>query len=653
MTKLQQLQELTNKVAHYAKQYYVYDNPVISDIEYDKLADELMALEKELNVVLPNSPTHRVGDDVLEGFEKVTHEFGLQSLNKCQSIDGLKSWCESVLKDNKNAKFSLEEKFDGISLSLTYENGRLVLAATRGNGLVGENVTAQIKTIHSVPLTIPYTKKLVVVGEGIMLLSNLKKYNNNSSIPLKNARNAAAGAIRNLDTKETARRKLDFFAYHIPYCEDKKFETQEDIHAFLETNHFVVGKFFHVCDSFETMKQLVEERNQTRLKLDYLIDGLVIKVNQLHIREELGKTTKFPKWAIAYKFEAEEITTTLNDISWSVGRTGKVTPIAQLEPVELSGATVQRATLNNFSEIVRKGVKIGGRVFVRRSNEVIPEILGAVDDEMQSGSDPVEPSFCPSCNAELEKNNMNLFCTNYKGCPAQIVGRMVHFASRDAMNIEGFSEQTANVFYQEFGCKIFSDLYLLKPEQMLQLEGFKDKKVSNLISAIQKSKQVSLSAFLYALGIPEVGVKAAKDLAKKMESLENIQNATYEEILEVPNFGEVMANEVVRFFADANKQAEIQKLLSLGLEIKNLPHKQSKLLVNQKFVLTGTLPTLSREEATKLIEEHGGEVSSTVSSKTAFVLAGENAGSKLEKAQTLKITILNEEEFLNMLEEEK
>lgn len=648
MTKLKRLHELTKQVAEHARAYYVYDNPTISDAEYDKLADELMALEAELGIVLPESPTNRVGGEVLQGFEKVKHAFVLQSLAKCQTINELQAWIASIKKDFSAAEFSLEHKFDGVSLSLTYQDGVLVQAATRGNGAIGENVTEHAKTIRSLPLTIPFNGKLVVVGEGLMLLSSLALYNNSSAEPLKNARNAAAGAIRNLDPKETAKRNLDFFAYHIAFAEGMAFKTQQEVHTFLQNNHFLVGKYIAICHEFSEIEKQVLQVEKKRAKLDYLIDGMVIKLNQIEHRADFGKTTKFPKWAMAYKFEAEETTTTLKGIVWNVGRTGKVTPIAELEPVELGGATVSRATLNNFADLTKKKVRIGGRVFIRRSNDVIPEILGVAGDETL-GEKPTEISICPSCGTTLIKGNVNLVCPNYLGCRAQVIARLSHFASRDAINIEGFSEQTASLLYDNLGIKMFYQLYELDEQHLLTLEGFKQKKASKLIASINKSKSVALANFLYALGINEIGIKAAKDLAKKFGSLETIKNLTQADVANMFNFGDVMASELVMYFSDIQRSYELTKLLDSGIKIANSATATGTQLQGKKFVITGTLPHLSREEATHQIEQAGGEVLTSVSSKTSFVLAGEHAGSKLEKANLLNIPVITEQELLKML----
>ncbi|MFA6859858.1 MAG: NAD-dependent DNA ligase LigA [Clostridia bacterium] len=648
MNKKQRLEELTAIVSKLAYDYYVLDNPSVADAEYDKLSDELIALEKELGTILPDSPTNRVGGEVLEGFEKVIHEYPLQSLAKCQSLSELQSWVDGVKSKINKAEFALEYKFDGLSLSLTYIDGNLKLAATRGNGIIGENVTNQIKTIKSVPLKIPFKGKLIVVGEGLMLLSNLKDYNKNNNEPLKNARNAAAGAIRNLDPKETAKRNLDFFAYNIPFCDSEKFETQEEMKIFLKINNFLVGNFFEKLTKFSEMEKTIKQIGENRTNINILIDGVVLKLNQIAFRDELGKTSKFPKWAMAYKFEAEELSTVLKSVFWSVGRTGKVTPIAEIEPVELSGATIQKATLNNIDDIMRKQVKIGGRVFVRRSNEVIPEILGVAGDK-NIGTVPIEPENCPSCGAKLVHDGVNLFCKNFDNCPSQIVGRFTHFTSRDAMNIEGVSEQTALALFEKLGLKNCSELYNLTIDDLLKLDGFKQKKAQNIINSIEKSKNPYLYNFIYALGISEIGVKASKDLAKRFGTLNNLMNATFEDLLALNNFGEVMAKEISDYFAEPKFSLEINNLIDCGIKIKENYISSNQILLGQKIVLTGTLENYSREEATKIIEKAGGEVVSSVSTKTSFVLVGENAGNKLQKAKELGIKIISETEFMNMI----
>lgn len=638
--KIQQLVEEVNKHVH---NYYVLDNPTISDFEYDKLYDELVELEKKTGVILPNSPTIRVGGNTLKGFKKFKHYTPLYSLDKCQNYSGLEKWVDDIKKEYPAASFSLEYKFDGLSIVVEYENGFLKRAGTRGNGRVGEDITAQVKTIKSVPLKIPFDKKVIVQGEGVMTLSNLKKYNKIAAEPLKNARNAVAGAIRNLDPKETAKRNLDFFAYSIGHIEQKDFKTQFESMEFLSENNFKTSDFFKVFTKVEDIILEIEKVKEIKSDLDMLLDGMVIKVNELGIREEIGWTTKFPKWAIAFKFEAEEVSTILKDVVWQVGRTGKLTPIAQIEPVELAGATISRATLNNMGDIARKKVKIGARVFIRRSNEVIPEILGLAE-EYEDSRVIKEPEKCPSCGGEITEIGANLFCTNID-CPQQIRYSLTHFASKEAMNIEGLSNKTIKLLFNKLNIRKISDIYDLKYSDFDGLEGFKDKKINNLLNAIEKSKEVNLSQFLYALGIKEVGVKTAKDLARNFKSLDNIMELELEDLLKVRDIGVVVAKSIYDYFRNDKNIQEIENLFNKGVFIKKETVDSDSKLYGKTIVLTGGLKNYSRLEATKILEKLGAIVNQNVGKGTDIVLAGENAGSKLKKAQQLDIEIITETEF--------
>lgn len=648
MEKLERMKALVEEINFHNYNYYSLDNPTISDAEWDKLYDELLKLEQETGTVLPDSPSQRVGGETLSKFEKYTHKVPYYSLEKSNTYDRLSSWCMDIKNQVKNASFFVEYKYDGLTISCTYKDGKLVNAATRGNGFVGEDVTEQVKTIRTVPLTIPFKKELVVQGEGIMKLSELKKYNEKAVEPLKNARNAAAGAIRNLDPKVTKSRNLDVIFYSVNYIEGEQFKTQEEMHQFLKNNKFNTIKNFWVYDTYEKVKERVQKIDKEKYDLDFLIDGAVVKLNDIKAREIFGFTSKFPKWAIAFKFEAQELSTKLLDVLWQVGRTGKLTPIGIIDPVELAGATVKKATLNNYGDIVRKKVRIGSYVFVRRSNEVIPEILGIARDEAGS-KEITPPKVCPSCNTPLVEVGANLFCPNYF-CPEQIDDRITHFASRDAMNIEGISEKTVGQFREKLGVKTIADLYYLTSEQLYLLDNFKDKKVENYFKQIEQSKNVSLQKFIYALGISNIGKKASKDLVKHFKTFENIKNASVEQINEIYDFGLVMAQNVYDFFREPHNIQILERLKQAGIKVEEHNEKlASNKLENMTFVLTGTLPTLTRDEATEIIEKNGGKTSSSVSKNTSFVLLGENAGSKLEKAQKLGIKTITEQQLLDMV----
>lgn len=646
--KIERMKALIEEINFHNYNYYSLDNPTISDAEWDKLYDELLALEKETGVVFADSPSKRVGGETLSKFEKYTHKVPYYSLEKSNTYDRLKEWCEDIKSQVPNGSFFVEYKYDGLTISCTYRNGELVNAATRGNGIVGEDVTEQVKTIRTVPLKIDFKGELVVQGEGIMKLSELKKYNQTAIEPLKNARNAAAGAIRNLDPKVTASRNLDVIFYSVNYIDGVQFETQKQMHEFLRKNKFNTIKEFWVYDSYEEVKKRVEKIDKEKYDLDFLIDGAVIKLNDIKQREIFGFTSKFPKWAIAFKFEAQELSTKLIDIVWQVGRTGKLTPIGLIDPVELAGATVKKATLNNMGDIVRKNVKIGCYVFVRRSNEVIPEILGlarSTPDEREV----VEPEFCPSCNTKLITVGANLFCPNYY-CPEQIEDRITHFASRDAMNIEGISEKTVGQFREKLGVKSIADLYDLTLEMLYTLDNFKDKKVENFFKQLENSKNVSLQKFIYALGISNIGKKASKDLVKHFKTFDNIKNASVEQINEIFDFGLIMAQNVYDYFRDSKNIEILQRLKNAGIKVEESHQTlDSNKLANLTFVLTGTLPNLSREQATEIIEKNGGKTSSSVSKNTSFVLLGENAGSKLDKAKKLGIKTISEDQLLEMI----
>lgn len=648
ISKMKSLIEKINKASY---EYYVLDNPTISDKEWDKMYYELLDLEKSSGIVLEDSPSKKVGGEVLAGFNKVTHKNKLYSLGKAQSVGEIVDWNTR----NQNIfsfqeEYSVEYKFDGLSLAITYDKGNLIMAATRGNGEIGEDVTEQVKTIRTVPLKIPYTGYIVVQGEGIIKLSELEKYNNETDEKLKNARNAVAGAIRNLDPKVTAKRKLDFFAYNINYAPDLKFATQVEMFEFLKKQGFLTGKFFKIVHSIEEIENIIKETEKTRPHLDYLIDGLVIKINQTKIRDQLGFTEKVPRWAVAYKFEAEETSTILSSITWQVGRTGKITPVAELEPTELCGVTIKRATLNNYNDILRKKVKIGDRVFIRRSNDVIPEILSVA--ETYENSKPIEkPTICPCCGSILLDTGTELYCENHLGCRTQIILKLDQFASRDAMNIDGLSVKILEQLYDKFNVKSFSDIYKITEEELKTLEGFKDKKINNILSSIQKSKNVKLSNFIFALGIGNIGKKTAKQLAKHYKNITNLENATLEELIELDDIAEITANEIVHYFSEESNRNEISELLSHEVSIEELSNqsKTGGFFDNKKVVLTGTLSKFSRKEAEEIIESQGGSTSSSVTGATDIVLVGENPGSKLDKAKKLGVQIMYEAEFLTKI----
>lgn len=641
MDKMQELVDLLNK---YAYQYYVLDEPTVSDVQYDALYNELLELEKNTGVVLPDSPTKKIGGEPIKSFQPHVHINKLYSLDKCNSYDELRLWDKKLRAISPNIEYTVEYKLDGLTLCITYENGFLKCASTRGNGEVGENVTAQVLTIKSIPSKIEYKGLVEVQGEGIMRLSSFYKYNQTATEPLKNARNGVAGAIRNLDPKVTASRNLDVVFYNVNYIEDDNLASQIENIDFLNRNKFKTEKLYKTNDIEKIISYI---SSVDRSKLDFLIDGMVIKVNDLALRDELGYTEKFPRWAMAFKFEAEETSTKLNDVVWNVGRTGKLTPLAILEPVELCGVTVKKATLNNYDDILRKKVKINSNVFIRRSNDVIPEILGVAED-FDDSMEILPPSVCPSCGSVIYKDGVHIYCPNEDGCFPQIKGRLEHFAEKDCMDIRGISGSTIAQLIEKLNVKEPTDLYALTYDQVSTLAGFKDKKISNFLSSIQESKKVSLPQFINALGIENIGKKAAKDLAIKYGSIDNLTLATVDELASINEVGMITAQCVVDFFAKHEQLIKTFKEIGIN-PIYEKKEKVEGSFSGLKVVITGTLSSMTRSQAKKLIEERGGEVLSAVTKETNLLVCGIDAGSKLGKAQKAGIKIALEEEFLEML----
>ena len=648
------MRELVDELNRHAYRYYVLDDPTISDKQYDMLFDELVALEAQLGYSLPDSPTHRVGGEPLKEFTQHRHIARLWSLDKAQSTEAVRAWAERVAKllPGEKLEYSLEYKFDGLTLNLTYDGGQLVQAATRGNGEVGEEILEQVRTIRSVPLSIPFAGKMEVQGEGIMLLSALEKYNQTAEEPLKNARNAAAGALRNLDPKVTAKRNLDAFFYNVGYIEGAELHNHHEMRAFLEENRFKTSPYTKYFTDIEELIDALDEIETHRSSLDYLIDGAVIKLTDFAQRERLGYTDRFPRWAVAFKFEAEEMTTRLLSVKWEVGRTGKLTPAAVLEPVDIGGVTVKAATLNNAGDIARKKLKTGCMVFIRRSNDVIPEVMGRTDELQPDEQDIEIPAVCPACGAPVEARGAHLFCTN-PDCPPRIVNRLAHFAGREAMDIDGFSEKTAELLAEQGIIRDAADMMALTEDRLVGLPLFKDKRIENLISAIQKSKNRPLDAFLFALGIPNVGRKTARDLAQAFGSLPALRAATEEELTAIPDVGGIVAKSITDFFASEKGGDLVDRLLAAGCTPTWESVTLGDAFAGKTVVLTGTLASMGRKAAGDLIVAHGGKVTGSVSKKTDYVVAGEEAGSKLDKALKLGVPVLDEAAFLAMLNKDK
>ena len=661
MDKREKMKALVDELNRYAYEYYSLDNPSVSDRDYDKKYDELVLLEKELNEVLPYSPTVRVGDVVLDGFKKYTHKGRLWSLGKAQSIEEIKEWHNRNVKfvnemrekgeDLPPLKYIATKKFDGLTVNLTYdENGVLKVGATRGTGVIGEDVTAQVKTIKSIPLKVNCKDVFEVHGEAIMTTEAFEKYNNEAEVPLKNLRNGAAGALRNLNVRETARRNLSAFFYDVGYKEGNQFKNYMEMMNFIKEMGFPVDDYIKECYTIEDIQKEIDYIRDIRFDLNYDIDGLVLVIDDIKTRELLGYTVKFPKWAIAYKFEAQEATTKLLEVEWNVGRSGRVSPTAILDPVELAGVTVKRATLNNMDDIKRKGIRVGAEVFVRRSNDVIPEIMGVVPDSLEESAEIIPPTICPACGSHLVEEGAHIFCENTLSCKPQLVKTIVHYASREAMNIVGFSERTAEALFEKLNIKSICDLYKLHKEDLVELEKFGPKKAQNLLDSIENSKNCTLDAFIYALGIKNVGVKTARDIVNRFKSIEGLKKATFDELVEIPDVGDIVASCIVEFFNEDKVIETINELLKIGVNpiFEEMEIIQS-VFEGKTVVVTGTMEKYSRKEIKEKLETLGAKVSGSVSKKTDYVVAGKEAGSKLTKARELGVKVISEDEFEEMI----
>ena len=662
MDKKEQIDILIEKIEYLNYHYYTLDEPLVSDGEYDQIYDELRKLEEETGYVRDDSPTQIVGGEILDKFEKHFHITKLLSQNKAQTHEELEAWIDRCnrLRDEYNRnhddklaelEYIMEYKFDGLTVNLTYNNGLLVNAATRGNGTVGEEISAQVRTIRSIPNKIKEESLLEIQGEALMPLSELTRYNEENELQLKNARNAAAGALRNLNTKETAKRKLTAYFYSIP-TNNLDFASEEDMLEFLKDQGLLIHPYHKKVHNLEEMVKELDYIEEERKNIDILTDGVVIKINDKKTQEVLGSTNKFPRWSIAYKFEAEEYTTTLREVVWNVGRSGKVTPSAILDPVEFSGATVTRATLNNYDDIIRKKVRIGSKVFIRRSNDVIPEILGVVDENQEGTKEIEKPSKCPYCGSELIQGNVHIICPNSIYCKPQLLARMEHFTSRNAMDIEGLSEKTIAQLMEELDINEVDDIYDLTYDDLINLDRFGDKKTKNLLNAIEASKKVDLNSFIYAIGIPNVGERTSRDLANKFKNFDSLRHASSEDLSDIDDIGEITAQNIIEYFRDPNISKSIDNLLEKGIEISEVKaDNNSDSLNDMTFVITGTIDNYKRDDIKKLLESNGAKVTGSVSKNTDVVLAGEKAGSKKDKAQDLGIEIYENDRLYDFLEE--
>lgn len=647
--------ELREILNYHSKKYYVDDDPEISDYEYDRLLRELLELEKAFpELVADDSPTQRVGGSPDRLFMPVVHDVVMESLQDAFSEEELYAFAKRVTDAVGAAEYVVEPKIDGLSVSLEYENGVFVRGSTRGDGRTGEDVTANLRTIRSVPLRLTENLPFIEVrGEVYMphdvFLRLAREQEENGGKPLKNPRNAAAGSLRQKNPQITASRMLDIFVFNIQRVEGAVLDSHRQSLDFIKKLGFKTVPFYNKFSSFNDAVAEVRRIGELRSTLPFDIDGAVIKVDSFATRRILGSTSKFPKWAVAFKYPPEEKTTELLSVEVNVGRTGVLTPTAVLSPVSLAGTTVSRATLHNQDFITEKDIRIGDEVIVRKAGDIIPEVLSVVSH--REGSVPYRlPDTCPSCDARVvrEEGESAVRCINPE-CPAQLLRNIIHFCSRDAMDIEGLGESVLENLVRNGLIKNPADIYLLTAGQIASLEGLGEKSASNLISAIERSKGNSLSRLIYALGIRHIGEKAAKLLASRFGTIDELIKASVEEISVIEGFGGIMAQSVADFIKMPQTLDLIERLKAVNVNMNSLDEIRDTRFAGKIFVLTGTLPTLSRAEATEIIESFGGKTASSVSSKTSYVLAGEDAGSKLTKAQSLGIEIISEDDFREMI----
>ncbi len=653
---IDRVNELRTTLEKYNYEYYVMDNPSVEDYTYDMMMQELKALEEKYpELADKNSPTQRVGGEALNVFEKVEHKVQMGSLQDVFDFETVRAFTERCQTEVSHPEFVVEPKIDGLSVSLEYENGSFVRGSTRGDGFIGEDVTANLKTIKSIPLKlkepIPF---LEVRGEVYMSLpvfdELVRTQEDNGEVPFKNPRNAAAGSLRQKNPKIAASRKLDIFVFNVQQVEGKELTSHKQSLDFLKSLGFKVIADYQKVDSYEQVEERINAIGDMRGKYSFDIDGVVVKVDDFAQRTSLGATAKTPKWAVAYKFPPEEKKTKLLDIEVNVGRTGAITPVAVFEPVKLAGTSVSRATLHNQEFIDEKDIRIGDEIMVRKAGEIIPEVISSVSHE--NGSKPYKlPDKCPVCGAETVRfaDEAALRCTNID-CPAQIKRNIIHFASKGAMNIDGMGDAVVGMLLDAHLIKNIDDIYSLNVNELETLERFGRKSAENLISAIKKSKDNPLDRVIFGMGIRNIGSAAAKLLCEKFGSIDRIMSATAEEIAEIDGFGAVMSENVVKAFSEVHFKELVKALREKGVKMEYVSQKSGDdRFAGMTFVLTGTLPTLKRDEAKSMIENFGGKASGSVSKKTTYVLAGEEAGSKLTKAQELGIKIISEDEFLEML----
>lgn len=657
MERINELIKILNK-ANY--EYYILDNPTLTDQEYDKYLRELINLEEKYpEYIREDSPTKRVGGEVADSFKKLIHSIPMMSLSNVFNEEEIISFDNRIKKECVTPEYVCEYKIDGLSISLNYKNGVLFSAATRGDGVTGEDVTENVKTIRTIPLKLNKNINIEVRGEVFMNKSTLIKLNEEREAKgeplLQNCRNAAAGSLRQLDPKIAAKRQLDSFIYHLPNPEEYGIKTQYESLMFLKSLGFKTNENSILVKNIDEVMKFVDEAYEKRNDLPYEIDGIVIKVNDLKQQEELGFTAKYPKWATAYKFPAEEVITKLRDIIFTVGRTGQITPNAVLDPVLVAGSTVRRATLHNQEYIMEKELMIGDDVVVYKAGDVIPAVLKPVKERRTGKEVPFKMiEECPMCKEKLSKKegNVDYFCFN-KMCPKKNIESLIHFASKNAMNIEGLGERIIEDFYNFNIIKSFSDIYKLKDkeEELIELEGFGNKKVNNLLTAIENSKKNSLERLLFAIGIEGIGEKTAKVLSKKYKTLDNIKNTTFESLIGIKDIGDILSKNVIEYFNKEENLIEIEKLKLLGINTDY----SGKILdtninfENKKFVITGSFEEFSRDEIKEKIENFGGFTSESVSKNTNVAIVGDNPGSKYEKAKELGIEIWDKNKLIENL----
>lgn len=657
--RINELVDTINK-ASYA--YYVLDSPMITDQEYDDYYNELLRLEQKFPLYKrEDSPTNRVGGEAIDKFNKVIHQRPMLSFDDIFNEDEVIEFDERIRKVIPNPEYTIEPKMDGLSGSLIYEKGVFVRGATRGDGLVGEDITFNIKTIKTVPLRLTQDIDIEIRGEIYMSYASFEKANQererNGEALFANPRNAAAGSVRQLDSKITAKRNLDFMAYFIPNPEEYGIKTQEETLRFLKDLGFVTNiNLNQVTSTTSEIVMYIDDLASKREKLPFAIDGVVIKVNSLLDEEKLGFTSRVPRWGIAYKFPAEEVLTTLIDIKFTVGRTGKITPNALFHPVHVAGSLVSKATLHNEDYCKQKDIRIGDTICIRKAGDVIPEVVGVKEERRTTTLVPFEMiQFCPMCGEELIKKEAHHYCVN-EHCPARKIESLTHFVSRDAMYIEGFGERIVEDLYNMNYIKKVSDFYTLKKvkDELKELEGYGEKSIQNLLDGIEASKGNSLERLLFALGIRYIGKKTAKILAKKYKTMDNLLSTTYEELLSIDDIGEIMADSIMNFIQNSDNLTLIHELKGHGVEMvyKGIDTRNNIYIENKIFVLTGSLEKFSREDASKIIEENGGKTSSSVTGKTSVVVVGTNPGSKYKKALELGIEIWTEDEFLEKVKSE-